>query len=212
MPIFKLNNKLLYFAHIPKCGGTSVENFMSELKASTSFRDSDFLSKKSDRWNKSSPQHIDGQSLEILFPNQNVFDHIFTVVRNPVDRFASAFYFNRHRYDEIENKMTIDEFVSQLDSSAVNRQGFMDNHFMPSTHFLAYKDECKVFKLEGGMIDLQKWIEDQILGRKSNVQMKRQKSFDQRYPQIEVLRPNRASLNKIYELYKDDFLKFGYQL
>ena len=70
MPIIKVNGILLYFSHIPKCGGTSVENFLAQLSESVVFLDRTFVN-NANKWNTSSPQHIDGISLNRLFKDKS---------------------------------------------------------------------------------------------------------------------------------------------
>ena len=100
MPIIKVNSVLLYFSHIPKCGGSSVENFLAQFSDSIVFLDSKFLARKN-TWSSSSPQHIDGLSLNRLFKDKNFFDFYFAIVRDPISRYKSAFMFQKH----IENKI-----------------------------------------------------------------------------------------------------------
>ena len=71
MPIIKVNGVLLYFSHIPKCGGSSVENLLAQFSDSIVFLDRKFLTHKN-TWNTSSPQHIDGLSLNRLFKDKSL--------------------------------------------------------------------------------------------------------------------------------------------
>ena len=73
MPIARVNNKTIYFSHIPKCGGSSIEDFLRIIAKS----DLCFLDRSYDngthQWSISSPQHITGKEISKLFPI-NFFD------------------------------------------------------------------------------------------------------------------------------------------
>ena len=48
------------------------------------------------QWNRSSPQHVDGEALRKLFP-VNFFTDFLAILRDPVDRFISAYLFQNER-------------------------------------------------------------------------------------------------------------------
>lgn len=85
MPVVRYKDKICHFAHIPKCGGSSVEFYLKRSGAHVAFLDNSFVS-SAKLWNISSPQHVDGNSLSRLFPS-SFFDFSFAVVRNPYTRF-----------------------------------------------------------------------------------------------------------------------------
>ena len=61
MPIFIGNGKCGHFAHIPKCGGTSVEEYAEEIGLSVAFKSRGQLATPVEgRWSVSTPQHIGG--------------------------------------------------------------------------------------------------------------------------------------------------------
>ena len=49
MPLFRIDNCVGYFAHIPKCGGSSVEHYLRAVCESVVFIDNDFFSRTPDR-------------------------------------------------------------------------------------------------------------------------------------------------------------------
>ena len=98
MPIFRYSNKLIFFSHIPKCAGTSIESYCQKIGMKIAFLDNqnylEYLASNK-AWNSSSPQHIPGYAIARLFP-LNFFDAYFTVVRNPINRLKSAFKFQKY--------------------------------------------------------------------------------------------------------------------
>ena len=149
MPIFKVNGNVTYFAHIPKCAGTTVEASFQSCGYGMSFHDSDRFVKDPNAWHKSAPQHIAESQLNILFES-SFFDYRFTIVRHPVSRFLSAFNYNRYRIGRTKN---ITRFLGALEKSLGGRDEYLKStlghHFFPAVRFLG--DDMKVFYLEDGL-------------------------------------------------------------
>ena len=90
MPIIQINAQFVYYAHVPKCVGSAVEDYLIQWFGSLAFLNRKFghVPRKSS-WSLSSPQHIDRQTLSTLFPDR--FFHVsFAVVRHPESRMLSA--------------------------------------------------------------------------------------------------------------------------
>jgi len=169
MPILKINNKICYFAHIPKCGGTSIENYCIRLGIKVSFLDKNyFLDQASTPWNISSPQHIDGYSLSRLFP-LDFFDYNFAVIRNPVTRLLSAFKFNILA-KKISKSTNLSDFVKRDLKEVSSQLGAFDNHFLPQVKFLIPEMNYKIFKIENGLEEVKNFIDSKMLGAKSREQ------------------------------------------
>jgi len=64
MPIIKADNKLVLYAHVPKCGGSAVSWYLKERFGLIAFQDSHHTRHAAQTvWSRTSPQHIDRQSL-----------------------------------------------------------------------------------------------------------------------------------------------------
>lgn len=97
MPIFRTGRGVLYFAHVPKCAGTTLETYLTDRFGigSRSLFDSFYLRPKpTDRWSRSSPQHIDAHSLSLMF-GPVFFDRMFAILRHPVLRLRSVYMYQR---------------------------------------------------------------------------------------------------------------------
>lgn len=210
MPIIKHNGQLIYFSHIPKCGGSSIENYLFQItKGNLSFVDANFHRQPyQGRWNISSPQHILGDFVQRLFPI-NFFDGFFTIVRNPINRFYSAFEFNK-RKSLIDPNVDINYFVENFLSFNPFQNGNYDNHFFPQASFLYPNGNYQVFKLEAGLDIVKNYIDDILLDQDSNIAMPH---IDFRYDDSIIIKKQALSLNSekiIHEIYKIDFDLFKY--
>ena len=213
MPIIRVNQKVGYFVHIPKCGGTSIEHYLHRVCQSVGFLDPEYLDHPpATLWNRSSPQHIDALSLSRLFRRSDFFDFTFTVVRHPYARFLSAFRHQRDRERKIAPEAGPEDFVDELlkRGAGSTEPGWMDNHFMPMVNFFIRSTPVHVFKLEQGLEPFHRWFETKVLAKPSDVALPRtnegvaQPDADARDELTE------GAKTKLFEIYRNDFEQFGY--
>ena len=208
MPVVRIANKICHFAHIPKCGGTSIESYFVKLGASVAFLDRRFLDQPEIMpWNISSPQHIDGLSLSRLFPN-TFFDFGFAVVRNPYSRFLSAFKYQMMRR-KIGLKLDINNFINNDLESAATGMGKYDNHFKSQTSFLLPQLSYKVFKLENGLMPVKRYIDSNFFDFPIALDIERKNQGIETNDKFAI---SMQSKNTIRHIYKDDFENFQYDL
>lgn len=208
MPLIKNNKKLLYFIHVPKCAGSAVEDFFIENGAIISFLDRS--GNFSNTWYKSSPQHIDEITFLRLF-NIDIFDEVFAVVRNPVERFISAY---KHTYKFLKPGTDINDFTILLSNHLKRNNslmGFRDNHFLPMSKLIPEMDSVKIFKLEDGLDSVLRWLDEinflNINLKSTKISFKNESNpFD-----IKMLDLNKDSMRFIEDFYENDFKRFNYE-
>lgn len=176
MPLFKANGQIVFFAHVPKCGGTTVEHSLQESGYKLSMLDQQYWAHEKDRWYKTSPQHIPYDHLITLL-DPGLFDYSFAVVREPVDRFLSAFNHNRFR---IGRSISFDRFVERL-RKRVSASGDyfefeFDNHFLPADRFVP--PDCEVFRLADGLDKIMSTVGDGLGCRFDVLPHQNQKKYD----------------------------------
>lgn len=157
MPIYRINDKLILFTHIPKCGGTSVHETLRDLGASS------FMS-STEKINGIPPQHLHRDAMHKLFPDISMFDYVFSIVRNPFDRIQSEFFYRKghvqigkiekgkslfltrnERMPKIFDKWVKEKFKKYLDNPSCD-----SNHIRPMSDFIM-EGNNDIFRLEDGL-------------------------------------------------------------
>jgi hypothetical protein len=217
MPV-SYKHKIL-FIHVPKCAGTSVEfilntgseiEFYTEklsLKLLSSLPINSFTDEEYRICASKNKQHYTYKELVKILPESVIKDFKkIAIVRNPYDRFVSAYHYwvisNKHykNFEEFtKNTLSIDTFT---------RNWLYDGHLETQTSYLINEQKNfnsidNIFKFEE--LDICFDYLNKITGR--------------------VYKPHaRASLNRkpyneyytselkeiVYNFYKDDFINFNY--
>lgn len=208
MPFVKHQGKIIFFAHVPKCAGTSVEKFLSTHIGELNFRDGRWWKIETPRWNNSSPQHIETDALGRLFA-PSFFDAVFTVVRHPAKRFMSAFN-QRYLAKQLpDSAATCKTFLEAL----ATREDFFgqqfDNHFVPATRIVPQK--AKVFRLEDGLDPIITYFRNQHGLNAPDAIIPHSNKRDYKKAQKKSLTLTPEIEDMVYELYQADYERFGYE-
>ena len=191
MPFCK--ERKILFLHLPKTAGTSIENALNirskeNLYDSRGKLPSEFVTR----------QHLKLSEYKKYLNLDEYFK--FTVVREPFDRFVSAFHFkNKNMYvpQKVKN-MNFDEFVFFLkDLDEIERCFIFDSHFEPQYTFIDYKIDT-IFKFEK-LDELEKRFKV-TLGKDNVSDRKDKESYY-----------NSETKEIVYNLYKKDFEMFSYE-
>ena len=165
MPSLTLSDRLIWFAHCPKAGGTSVEQFMVARWGDAVGH----LHWGWDRWWQrggwrladppNSPQHLIWGDAVACLPKAP--DAVFAVVRDPVARMASE-----HRYQRRARRGTrLGKALAMLPFSlwlrlmlalAERHPYAFDNHFRAQADFVP--EGARVFRLEDGLQPVTRWL------------------------------------------------------
>lgn len=212
MPLIRMAGLLVYYAHVPKCGGTAISVYLTDRFGPLAFSDRKYRSMPlRRRWNRSSPQHIPVENLDRLFP-EGFFDASFAMVRHPVDRLASVFLFQKETEKTVPRGTGFSDWLQGLE--ARRRHPFLyDNHIRPMTDLVP--PGAQVFRLEQGMAPLIRWI-DTIAGTPPDTPREiapaNQRALRvQKNPRLEAsLRLGAGDRSLIARVYAADYDRFGY--
>lgn len=194
------HEKKCIFIHIPKTAGTSIEQFIRDNGSNNLL----FIGVRNNR----SLQHLTAYELKMMIPYIYKQYYKFSIVRNPYDKLLSEYYWNPSINIGYKNGKSKKDFLKNVIEIVQNKKYFNDiynDHFIPQYNFLFYKNKLLVnqlFKYE----DLE-WVSNFL---KKKLKIKRN------FPYL-----NKNNIEKegwdddekeiIYNLYKNDFLYFGYQ-
>lgn len=157
LPIIRIGLANVFFAHVPKCGGASVEKYLESRFGAVSFYDGAWWKKpRVDPWVASSPQHATANAIDTLFA-PGFFDHSFGVVRHPTRRVISAFVYNRNMR-RIPWHWSISRLLSEVEKDNPAFHLRTDNHFRPMTHIIGKVD--RIFRIESDEAALIGWLDD----------------------------------------------------
>lgn len=219
MPILRIEEKLVYFAHVPKCAGTSVERYLLNASVEMAFHDGQHYKREGrPPWSATSPQHVDKIALDHLFP-QALFADGFSVVRHPAKRARSAFHYAQKVYGL---KWTgFETWLRSIGKMDISQHRTFDNHTLPMTAMVPDWIE-NIFRLEDGEAAIVTYL-DTLLGRQSSEPAL--PKFQTYTPVTSrtlagrllspIRRPKAPELDErlcrlVFEVYREDYERFGY--
>ena len=210
MPISRLpNGKLLYFAHVPKAAGTSVERYLINRFGALGLHDPAFASRApSDAWSLSPPQHMPEFVRQTLLPD-SLFDGLFATVRHPLTRLRSAFLFQREVEKAIPSDTPFSSWIDTLPSSLAHSPYALHRHMRPMVETVP--TTATVFRVEDGLNGLVTWL-DQMAGsedgpRQIGTANRLQDRLSDDIPDIPF---TDTVIDKVASIYAADYERFDY--
>lgn len=146
MSVFKKDDSYVFFVHIPKAGGSTIEKTFSSSGWQLSYYDAGGP-KSLNFIRKTSPQHMDKYQYNAIF-DLGKFKVVFTCVRDPITRFKSEMamrFGNDFSRDINENN----QFALKLIKRYLSNELAFDGHLRPQADYIV--PGVRVYKLESGM-------------------------------------------------------------
>lgn len=141
MPLYRHADRIVYFSHIPKTGGSTVEYVLRKSGAQECLRHPRNLG-----FSRCTPQHAHAEIFTKFVP-RSFFDYSFAVVRNPYARIASEYKWRLKLADRPLPEF--DQWLAETLETAGTDPYHLDNHIRPQSEFIS--TGMKLFKLEDGL-------------------------------------------------------------
>ncbi|WP_299628663.1 sulfotransferase family 2 domain-containing protein [uncultured Tateyamaria sp.] len=209
MPVCRAHDKWVYFAHVPKCAGTSVEHYLDTRFGTLGMRDTSFAKRSAaEAWSLSPPQHMPEAVRRELLPD-TLFDALFATLRHPATRLRSAFLFQREVEKALPSNLPFEQWIDTLPRTQSLDPYALHGHLRPMTDFVP--KHAVTFRVENGLAPVVSWLDD-LTGTKGsprkigtfNVLQARVKT------PVEPIKLTPPVLDTIADLYAADFERFGY--
>lgn len=198
MPLARSDGRNILFIHIPKAGGTSIEEWLRQSYPLS------FHNSRVDHGLPCVPQHFHAELLAYLF-EKSFLDYSFAVVRNPYWRLLSEYNYrmsHRRRREAIFPRPGFRRWVAQTLRRYGKDKYIYGNHIRPQHEFVF--PETEVFRLEAGLDVLRNRLRE-VLGTPLHAEIpQRNKSTTV----VDVIDAETAAM--IYDFYAGDFATYGY--
>jgi hypothetical protein len=208
MPIVRINGQFHYFAHVPKCGGSAVEVYMARRFGPLALTEMNHnLLAPREMWNRTTAQHMPVFTLHRLFPG-DWFASSFAVVRHPLWRLYSAFFYARDVHKQLPLTTEFNAWFREAATWAAQDPFRLSGHFFPQ-HQLVPKG-AQIFRLEDGLdavVDHLDLLAGNTDGLRSIASLNVGKWRGEETPPI----PSEETLTLLARVYAADFARFGYQ-
>lgn len=188
------------FIHIPKCGGTTIEQSLNLIDMQSGYGIEKGKAMQHYTWS----DYIDKLGHDVF----NDY-YKFAIVRNPYDRVISEYYWCYIQNVGYKHGQSLDDFITYLEKMVTTKnynETIWHDHFMPQYLYIYDKKYNikvdKVFKMED-FLEVDKFILNKY-GIKIT-----QKHNTGDYDKSKIHLTD-IQKEKIYNLYKTDFVLFGY--
>ena len=162
MPLYRINDRIVLFLHVPKAGGSSVDSFLSAHGMAVP--EGEMLQRT---WAPCPPQHFHAGMWRQMIPTA-LPDLVFAVVRHPARRLESEFFY-RHLRRGRTRRIGLDprirpfaemdgparsRYFARWAQDALRRQArdafHLSNHLRPQVEFADWPG-LLTYRLEDGL-------------------------------------------------------------
>lgn len=209
MPLFRIANQLHYYAHVPKCGGSSIGDYLEDRFGALGFRAPDFHKlPEAQRWTRSSAQHVDWATLTALVP-EDWIESAFAVVRHPVSRMVSSYMFQRDVEKLVDPAVTVDDWFRSWVETRETRPYAFDNHLRPQSEIAP--EWATVFPIEAGLDAIVPYL-DGLAGNADGPRALSHTNDSQTRGSGPKPVPSAETLALVERVYAEDFRRYGYRI
>jgi len=192
------HEKQLIFVHIPKTGGTTVEYYLELIKGINGYgiiKNVAF-------------QHFNWENYNTLL-GEDIYSKYFkfSIIRNPISRCISEYYWTTLGFG-YKNNSSFDNFLDNVEDIVKNKkfnETIYHDHFYPQSFFILDENKNskvdKIYRFEdfSEMNNFLNNYTSEIIIPKQEISKG-----------ITKIIPTQNQIDKIYQIYKQDFENFNY--
>lgn len=211
MPICRAGSKVIYFAHVPKCGGTSVEHYLTQRFGPLGMLDPHFNQRSpAEAWSLTPPQHIPDVLRVALLPN-SLFDAIFATVRHPATRLQSVFLFQRDIEGALPAHIGFETWIERIPRLRGTTPDAFSGHLRAMSDLVPQSAE--IFRLEIDFDRIIPWL-DALTGTSDAPRTLPRRNVRTERAQDAAPPPpiSPQALERIARLYAADYTRFDYPI
>lgn len=154
MPLVKVGDRTIFFAHVPKAGGSTVQDYLRRRFGPLSFMNPGKWESLRSRGLIIAPTHLSAADLRNLLPHD--LTHSFATVRDPLDRLQSEYRFQNG--ESRSSRLGFSTWVRLVIAAAVSEPRIYMNHIRPQVDLIPPNSE--IFRIEDGFDRLAAWLDD----------------------------------------------------
>lgn len=208
MPLYSTPGGPFYFAHVPRTGGSNLEDYLEARFGPPAMIDRDWMRAwTGGAWRHdsllSSPQHLTSADVARLVPKGTA---CLAVVRDPAARIVSEFRFQARRGLRRRRltELGFSTWLRLVLAGARRDPRIFDNHLRPQVDMVPA--EAAVFPLEAGLGAPVAWL-DEISGTAApDLRI----ATGEPGPDPKPVAPSAQDLRLIACFYADDYSRFGF--
>ncbi len=195
MPLYCNNDRTILLVHIPKTGGSSLEEMLVDAGATQALKFHKRLG-----FSACTPQHMHWEVLCRWVP-RSFYNFSLTIVRNPFHRLASEYAWRSKITDAPipEFNTWVRETLKRYEKNPY----VYDNHLRPQVDFVGPK--VKVFKLEDGLDPAAK-----MAFRRLGLTYRKPKAPHVRKSEHTLIEIEQSVLEQVRAFYAADFEAYDY--
>lgn len=208
MPIFRIGDKLHYYAHVPKCGGISVETYLTQRFGRLAFDDINRRDVPPQQvWSVDVPNHIPLFALDRLIP-ADWFASSFATVRHPLRRAISTFFFWRDTMKQIPLSAEFNDWLQNAVAKIDNAPFTFGGHLLPQV--MLVPQGARIFRLEDGLEAVVAYL-DGLAGNSEGPREIPTRNVGRWRREEAVPTPTVKTLDLLARVYAADFERLGYE-
>lgn len=206
MPVFQKDGRSILFIHVPKTGGSTVEELFRSSGYRVLYLDGKMGPGTANYFRKCAPQHMNGKMLEEIFQLDR-FDFTFLMARNPLARFKSRYVWSNRKSAKIDPVVGQNWVEKQFREYSTNK--FVGgNHVRPQVDFLT--PGCDVYHFENGMQNMFDDLDSRFdLGLQKSIPRVREGNKVSSMSSSDVV-VTESIERRVKEFYAEDYMRFGY--